>query len=649
MRRTSIRVLTICLILCMSFSAAGASLPVKAVALEDGAAGFSAEILTNIIDTEQHTMANDIRLTNTTTRTVNAIVYNALYNASGILIGTGRQSVKLEAGSQTVVSVGLRYTDRTEGCVQRIYLWDTLQRPLMEPLVNDTILFETTPAKLNLSQTQATLWMKETGEQLTRLELTTAIEPTNAVIQRVTWQSSAPEIATVDAYGNVTAKSRGEAVITATAISSGVSESCAVSVKLEPDSLYFEHTELELVHYEEDALADPGLRITPDYADLPELVWESSNPDVAVVIDGKIHARREGTAVISAAAAHNPALRAECIVRVTQAAVHLSLNQTQVNLWDDGVYQLVATIQPTDFVPSIEFTSSDPSVAEVDGTGLITARKKGTTVITVSTGSLQAQCQVTVYRETDYIGQASARYESNGNPATISSGAGDSGGKSYGAYQFSSAYRIPYDFALWLVSSGENAGWGERLKNAYAADGNAFSSNFDSTWKAIASEDSANFLLAQHAYIKVQYYDVAVQKLWNNYGFSADNYGTALKSAIWSRAVQHGSGGAVTVIGRAFDALGGFEGQSEEALIRAIYAESGMALSPSDSSQTVVTSENAKQYVDSNGNYLIYGKYLKYYPSSSASVQYGVWKRLNIDELNDLIDLIHNPPVDITK
>ena len=113
--------------------------------------------------------------------------------------------------------------------------------------------------------------------------------------------------------------------------------------------------------------------------------------------------------------------------------------------------------------------------------------------------------------------------------------------------------------------------------------------------------------------------------------------------------MQHGASGAITVIGRAFDALGGFEGQSEEALIRAIYAESGMALSPSDSSQTVVTSESAKQYVDSNGNYLIYGKYLKYYSNSSASVQYGVWKRLNIDELNDLVNLINHPPVDITR
>lgn len=644
MRRILTSVLGICLILCMTMQAMGASLSSEPAV----SSHISAEIVTNVINTDEHTMANDIRLANPTDRTVRAVVYNALYNAYGLLIGADRQPVELPAGESLVVSTQLTYSSRSEGCIQKIYLWDTSMRPLMQPLVNEDVIFETTPAKINLSETETTLWITEAMESPLSMELTTAIEPTNAVIQRVTWESSNPEVATVDAYGNVTAISRGNAVITATAVASGVSESCAVSVKLEPDSLYFEQSELDLIHYAEDVVVAPGLKMTPDYADWPEIVWESSNPDVAFFNDGNIVARTEGTAVISATAAHNPRLRAECVVRVTQAAISIALNHTQVNMWDNGTYPLVATVEPADFHPTLTFQSSDPSVAEVDANGLIIAHKKGTATITVSTGSVSAECRVTVYREDDYIGQTSAKYESNGNPATISSGVGDPGRKSYGAYQFSSAYNVPYDFAKWLVSSGENPEWGARLQNAYSADGNSFSNNFDAVWKAIAAEDSNGFLLAQHGYIKVQYYDVAAKKLLDSYGFNVDNYGIALKSAVWSRAVQHGASGALTVIGRAFDAIGGFEGKSEEALIRAIYAESGMALSPTGS-QTVVTSESAKQYVDANGNYLIYGKYLKYYSGSSSSVQFGVWKRLNIDELNDLITLIYNPPVDITR
>lgn len=644
MRRLFSSLLGICLILSMAIQAMGASLPNETIA----SASFSAEIVTNIINTDEHTMANDIRLSNLIDRPTSAVVYNALYNADGRLIGADRKTVELPAGEQTLVSTQLTYTERSEGCVQKIYLWDTSMRPLMLPLVNETVILETTPAKINLSASSATLWIREAMEDSVMMELTTAIEPSNAVIQRVEWESSNPQVADVDAYGNVTALSRGEAVITATAVSSGVSESCTVTVKLEPDSIAFEPAELELTRYAENVSVPASLVMTPDYADMPEMVWESSDPDVAFYSEGNIIGQAEGTATITATATHNPDLRAQCVVRVTQAAVSLTLNQTQVNMWDTGTYQLSATVEPADFYPEFTYQSSDPSIAEVDGNGLITAHKQGTATITVSAGTLTAECLVTVYREDDYIGQASAKYESNGNPATISTGIGDPGRKSYGAYQFASAYNVPYDFAKWLVTSGENPGWGERLKSAYAADGNSFGSNFDSVWKAIAAEDSNGFLLAQHGYIKIQYYDVAAKMLRDKHGFDVENYGIALKSAVWSRAVQHGASGALTVIGRAFDSIGGFEGKSEEALIRAIYAESGMALSPTGS-QTVVTSESAKQYVDANGNYLIYGKYLKYYSGSSASVQFGVWKRLNIDELNDLVDLIYNPPVNITQ
>ena len=647
MQRILSRMLGVCLILCIGMQTVSATALTPAEEAADPTA-FAAEILTNVINTDDKTMQNDIRLINQSDRQHSAVVYNALYDASGRLIGGGRARADVAAGETATVTTSLRYTARSEGCVQKIFVWDTKMRPLMDPLVKENVLFETTPAKITLSQTEATLWMKGSESRELSLELTAAVEPSNAVIQRLEWSSSNPDVADVDAYGNVTAKARGEAIITARAVASGVSASCAVSVKLEPESIYFTDTEYHIVRYETDVQAIPQINIAPEDADWPTLLWESSNTDVAEFIDGTVYAHAAGTALISATAAHNPELRAECLVIVTQEAVSISLNRSSINMWDDGVYQLTASVQPADYHPEITYHSSDPSVAEVDASGRVTAHKKGTTTITASTDSVWTECLVTVYREDDYIGQASAKYESNGNPGTISSGNGDPGRKSYGAYQFASAFNVPYDFARWLVSSGENPGWGDRLTAAYAADGNSFGNQFDAVWTAIAGEDANGFLLAQHGYIKVQYYDVAVKKLSSNYGFQAEQYGIALKSAIWSRAVQHGASGAVTVIGRAFEAIGGFEGKSEEALIRAIYGESGMALSPSSDSQTVVTSESAKQYVDSNGNYLIYGKYLKYYSGSSSSVQYGVWKRLNINELNDLIHLISNPPVEIT-
>ena len=111
---------------------------------------------------------------------------------------------------------------------------------------------------------------------------------------------------------------------------------------------------------------------------------------------------------------------------------------------------------------------------------------------------------------------------------------------------------------------------------------------------------------------------------------------------MWSRSVQHGATGGYNVIERAFTSIGGFSGKSEADLIRAIYAESGAVVStpPSDSA-IPMTSAGAEQ----NG---IYGMYMKYYSRNSSSVQYGVWLRLNVNELNTLLNLINDPPVDIT-
>src|SRR5262245_57825353 len=48
------------------------------------------------------------------------------------------------------------------------------------------------------------------------------------------------------------------------------------------------------------------------------------------------------------------------------------------------------------------------------------------------------------------LGTLSRKYESNGNPGLVSSGRGDHGGRSYGAYQFSSKTGSARDFTNWL-------------------------------------------------------------------------------------------------------------------------------------------------------------------------------------------------------
>ena len=241
-------------------------------------------------------------------------------------------------------------------------------------------------------------------------------------------------------------------------------------------------------------------------------------------------------------------------------------------------------------------------------------------------------------QEEQLLGTLSQRFEASG-PGVISSGSGDAGGKSYGAYQFSSRSDIPRAFFRWCQSSSDTyyRSIGNRLSAAYDADG-GYGSNFDATWRALANEDSDGFLRVQRNYVRRSYYDPIVRSIESAVpGFDMDNYSIALRNVFWSRAVQHGvggssgfsssdgRGGATGVIMRAFDALGGFANQPEAQLIEAIYNESGAVREPQSDSYGVMTGPTADKYG-------VTGKVLKYYDGNSGDVQLGVYARLRINE-----------------
>lgn len=62
-------------------------------------------------------------------------------------------------------------------------------------------------------------------------QLTATVEPIDATNKKVTWSSSAPDVATVDASGNVTAVAEGTATITATTDDGGKTATCTVTVE----------------------------------------------------------------------------------------------------------------------------------------------------------------------------------------------------------------------------------------------------------------------------------------------------------------------------------------------------------------------------------------------------------------------------------
>lgn len=138
------------------------------------------------------------------------------------------------------------------------------------------------------------------------------------------------------------------------------------------------------------------------------------------------------------------------------------------------------------------------------------------------------------------LGDLSASYESNGNPGCVSSGAGDLGGISYGAYQLASNAGSVNAFIEWGIDYGGYYTDYANSLNQYDVN----SDEFINQWKSLAEADSVGFLQMQHDYIKSEYYDKACRYLANE-GFHADNHSNALKDVIWSRAVQYGPGNVV--------------------------------------------------------------------------------------------------------
>ena len=75
----------------------------------------------------------------------------------------------------------------------------------------------------------------------------------------------------------------------------------------------------------------------------------------------------------------------------------LSISPTTASLVIDGTQQITPTTTPTG--KHVTYVSSNPRVATVDGTGLVTAVSAGTAVITATAGSYSASCAVTVTTE----------------------------------------------------------------------------------------------------------------------------------------------------------------------------------------------------------------------------------------------------------
>ena len=224
--------------------------------------------------------------------------------------------------------------------------------------------------------------------------LTAAVIPEKATIQTLKWTSTHTDIATVSQTGVVTGVKPGETDIVVTTVDGGFTASCHVLVDQPAEGLSLDRTTLEL--YEDDLPFLLTATVTP--ADASEsVVWTSSNEEVATVFGGSVRARRAGTAIITAAV--GTADPKECKVTVKCHVKGVSLKDHTLTVKKGDTESLTATVYPERASNAkVRWSSSNPDVASVSETGLLTAKASGTATITVTTdeGGFKDTCEVTV-------------------------------------------------------------------------------------------------------------------------------------------------------------------------------------------------------------------------------------------------------------
>ena len=117
------------------------------------------------------------------------------------------------------------------------------------------------------------------------------------------------------------------------------------------------------------------------------ITWSSSDETIASVsVDGLVTANKLGTVTITATANNGSGIKEEWTITVKHVLIkEITLNEDSLELRLDRTYNLTANIIPENATfKEIIWSSSDESVAMVRD-GKVTALKKGTAWITVTT------------------------------------------------------------------------------------------------------------------------------------------------------------------------------------------------------------------------------------------------------------------------
>lgn len=135
------------------------------------------------------------------------------------------------------------------------------------------------------------------------------------------------------------------------------------------------------------------------------------------------------------------------------------------------------------------------------------------------------------------LGAVSAMFESGkGGVGTISTGAGDHGGQSYGAHQLSSKSGTMAKF----LRSEQGAKYADQFAGLTPG-----TPAFNAAYKNVVGNDSKGFEEAQSGFMKATHYDPAARKLADDTGLDVSKRSRAVQEMVYSTSTQYGGGSSV--------------------------------------------------------------------------------------------------------
>ena len=257
-------------------------------------------------------------------------------------------------------------------------------------------------------------------------QLEATVEPSNAKFGSYIWESSDPDIATVnETTGYITAKNYGDCIITVKTELGDVVSNCLVHVSNKDvvvTNLKFETDELSLSVGQSKSLS---FKIAPPNGTTNYYVYKSSDNSVAIVNEnGIVKAIAPGNCIITVENKINGVkdtlkltvfkvdsaisipttspLNPTIPVLTTQVKpTNIRLDKETVTIKPGSKISLIPEISPDNAVKSVNWSSSDTKIATVDKNGVVTGIKIGTcTIVCTTVNGLTSSTEIIVANST---------------------------------------------------------------------------------------------------------------------------------------------------------------------------------------------------------------------------------------------------------